>query len=303
MEERIEPQRQRVTLGFAAQLIFALGAIAILGSYLGIRRYTNESPRFCESCHEVAPEVGIWLESEHRDINCQACHHSTIKEGLEILWVYLLGEMPDIRHAEVSVRSCASCHASHDRRWPEVANSSGHRAHTTVEGLNCTDCHGQQMHFGQPAREICLQCHEGKDTGAAHEPSHCLACHNYLSTDDKLLPRTRDCMRCHAKQDRPIRLPPTAPMHFVCSGCHEPHADGRIAPCADCHSSSELCGLHDHDDHQQCGDCHEPHEWTSRRRHCLDCHADLVDHRPERKCKDCHGFGNEACEERKEPPM
>ncbi len=301
MREPAESQEQRLTLGFAAQLIFVLGALAILGSYLGVRRYTNENPRFCESCHEMAPEVGMWLESEHRDINCQACHHATVEEGLEILWVYLLGEMPDIRHAEVSVQSCAGCHASHDRRWSEVANSAGHRAHQTAEGLNCTDCHGGQMHFGQPAREICVSCHEGKDAGAAHEPSHCLACHNYLSTEENLLPRPRDCMRCHAKQDLPIRMPATAPMHFVCSGCHEPHADGRIAPCEDCHRSVELCGLHDHSDHQVCGDCHEPHDWSSKRRHCFECHTDLHSHHPERKCVDCHGFEEEACEEESEP--
>jgi len=296
MEKRVNSQGRNVTPGLAAYLIAALGAIAILIGYLGIRRYTNESPRFCESCHEVAPEVAVWLESEHRGINCQACHHATMEEGLKILWVYLRGGMPDIHHAKVSVRSCASCHASHDRRWPEVANSSGHRVHSSDEGLGCTDCHGQQMHFDQPAREICVSCHKGQDAGSAHEPVHCLACHNFLSTEDSVLPQQRDCMRCHAKQDRPIVLPSTAPMQFVCSGCHEPHASGRIAPCADCHRPSELCGLHTHADHQKCGDCHEPHEWTSKRRHCLECHADLFSHYPERKCVDCHGFQSKECE-------
>jgi len=244
--------------------------------------------------------MGVWLESEHRGINCQDCHHSTMEEGLEILWVYLRGEMPDIRLAEVNVGSCATCHASHDRKWPEVANSSGHLAHPTAEGLRCTDCHGQQMHFDQPAREVCLSCHEGQDTGAAHDLSHCLACHNFLSTEDELLPRVRDCMRCHAKQDRPILMPPTAPMHFVCSGCHEPHAGGRIAPCDDCHRSSELYGLHEHADHQLCADCHEPHEWTSRPRHCLECHDDLDTHYPKRKCNDCHDFEDEEEKKRVE---
>jgi len=266
--------------------------IVIMTSYVGVRRYTEENPQFCQSCHEVAPEVAAWLESEHRDLFCQDCHHPTMEEGLEILWVYTMGEMPDIQHAKVSVNSCESCHASHDDRWSEVVNSTGHRTHATEEGLACTECHGQQMHFGQPARDVCLNCHEGQDAGTAHEPSHCLACHNYLSTEEsELLPSLEDCMRCHDEEDRPILLPPTAPMHFDCSGCHEPHANDRIAGCDDCHRPSEIGGLHKHNDHQVCADCHEPHGWVSQDRHCLDCHeAYTADHYPERKCKNCHSF-------------
>jgi hypothetical protein len=286
-------------VGHAAQIIFLLGMIMIMTSYVGVRRYTQENPQFCQSCHEVAPEVAAWLESEHRDIHCQACHHPTMEEGLEILWVYSMGEMPDIQHAEVGVDSCESCHASHDTRWPEVVNSTGHRTHITQEGLSCTECHGQQMHFGQPAREVCLSCHEGKDAGKAHEPSHCLACHNYLSTEEEeLLPSLEDCMRCHEEQDMPIFLPDTAPMHFVCSGCHEPHSDGRIAPCEDCHRESEIFGLHEHPDHQLCGDCHEPHGWSSKNSHCLDCHETYYSgHYPERKCKNCHSFEGDEDEQ------
>ena len=284
--------KDQVTVGYAVQMIFLLVVIAIMTSYVGVRRYTQENPQFCQSCHEVAPEVAVWLESEHRDIHCQACHHPTMDEGLEILWVYTMGKMPDIQHAEVSVASCEACHASHDIRWPEVVNSTGHRTHIAKAGLSCTECHGQHMDFGQPAREVCVSCHEGKDAGKAHEPSHCLACHNYLSTgEDELLPSLEDCMRCHEEQDRPILLPPTAPMNFVCSGCHEPHSDGRIAPCEDCHRESETFGLHEHPDHQLCGDCHEPHGWVSKNSHCLDCHETYYSgHYPERKCKNCHSF-------------
>jgi len=287
-------QKDRLTVGHAAEIIFLLVTLAVMASYLGVRRYTQEDPHFCQSCHEAAPEVAAWLESEHRDIRCQACHHPTTKEGLEILWVYVTGKMPDIQHAKVSVASCASCHASHDPRWPEIANSTGHRTHITKARLDCTECHGRQMHFGQPAREVCLNCHEGKDAGKAHEPNHCLACHNYLSTEEEdLLPNRDDCMRCHEKQDRPILLPPTAPMHFVCSGCHEPHADGRIVPCADCHRESEIFGLHKHPDHQVCDDCHEPHGWTSTNRNCLECHENYSTHYPGKKCKSCHDFEHE----------
>ena len=302
MGEQIESPERITPLGFTTQVIFVLCVVAVMGGFLGIRQYTNENPRFCESCHEIAPEIGLWLESEHRDVHCQACHHSTVREGLAILWVFMLGEMPDIRHAEVSVPSCASCHASHDQDWAEVANSSGHRAHTTAEGLKCTDCHGDQMHFGQPAREVCMGCHEGQDIGPAHEPSHCLACHDFLSLEEELRPDSQDCLDCHLKQEIPILLPPTAPMHFVCVGCHEPHAAGRIAPCADCHESPEVCGLHEHPDHQLCADCHQPHEWTSRRHHCFTCHEGLFTHHPEKRCEDCHSFKTEGCEALKVGP-
>jgi hypothetical protein len=302
MHEQREPRPREAPLAFAVYLVFGLAAVAVIGGLLGVRRYTNHSSRFCESCHEVAPEARIWLESEHQDISCQECHHATVREGLAILSVYLLGQMPDVEHAAVRVRSCAGCHASHDRRWPEVANSIGHRSHAQPAGLHCTDCHGQEMHFGETPRPVCMSCHEGRDTGPAHEPMHCLACHDFMSTSDELRPRSRECMSCHAKQDRPILMPPTAPMHFVCAGCHEPHAAGRIAPCSDCHGPRELRGGHEHPDHQLCADCHEPHEWTSQQRHCSGCHKDLYSHHPEKRCESCHRFDTGASKSRQREP-
>ena len=107
-------------IGQIALLALALGAVV---AFVSFKQYVEQSPRFCHTCHEIAPEVTVWMESERRDVRCQQCHHQTLQDGMHILQVYLAGRMPDRKHAEVDVKSCGRCHATHDERWPSIADS------------------------------------------------------------------------------------------------------------------------------------------------------------------------------------
>jgi hypothetical protein len=146
------------------------------------------------------------------------------------------------------------------------------------------------MHFAKPARATCLTCHEDKIAAAPHEERHCLACHNFLSTEEVIRPRRRDCLRCHRTQERPIVISQAAPMQFACSGCHRPHSQDGVAPCGDCHTQRELPGLHARPEHADCSDCHEPHEWITTKRQCFACHDDMRNHHPGERCSQCHSF-------------
>lgn len=279
---------QRITWA-AMVAVAAAGALAVVGGLARFRDYAETDPRFCNSCHEVAPEIAIWTESEHRAIRCQQCHHNTMEDGLRILRVYVSGSPPAATHAPVSVESCAACHKSHDRRWPSIAESTGHRIHVDEARLACTTCHGRQMHFDRPARQSCLDCHADRGEGSTHEDVHCLACHNFVSSAEVIRPTRRDCLGCHANRERPIRVSETAPMQLACHACHRPHSD-ELVPCSQCHRQRDLAGLHALAGHADCLTCHEAHEWTTTREQCARCHEGLASHHVGEACAGCHSF-------------
>lgn len=282
-------ERRVRALRIAAQLaLLAFSFTAVVG-FVSFRRYVEASPRFCQTCHQVAPEIALWMESEHRNVRCQQCHHQTLRDGVRILAAYVSGGSTET-HAPVDVHSCAGCHASHDTRWPTIAGSIGHTVHAERAGLACTICHGREMHFERPARATCERCHAGMTVGSAHEPQHCLACHDFLSREEAVRPQRADCLRCHRSQDRPIVIPATAPMQFTCSACHRPHSEQGIVACTDCHPARALAGLHGEAGHADCRACHSPHGWKASKEQCFACHQGLHGHYPDKACSQCHSF-------------
>ncbi len=274
----------------AALVLFVGGALGVAAAMHGFQSYVRDSPRFCQSCHDVSPEIAVWVESKHREVRCQRCHHNTVEEGLHTLFVFISGGEMDGDHAKVDVQSCAGCHASHDSRWPSIANSRGHLIHADNEKIVCTRCHGQEMHFDRPPRKTCLECHEGQALSGKHGSEHCLACHNFLTTDAVIKPQRSDCLHCHKNNERPIVIDATAPMQLQCSACHRPHSKEKLVSCQSCHPQTELVGLHNLREHQKCSSCHAAHEWTSTKEQCFACHPDARSHHPNSPCGRCHSF-------------
>lgn len=279
------------SLRIAAQALLGLAALGAVGGMVSFKRYVEQSPRFCQTCHMVAPEIALWMESEHRNVRCQQCHHQTLADGLRVLEVYVSGSKP-VTHAPIDVQSCARCHATHDARWPSIADSIGHRMHAGKAKLPCTTCHGREMHFEKPARSTCEGCHEGKAMGSAHEAQHCLACHNFLSKEDVIRPQRADCLRCHRGLERPVTVPVTAPMQFSCSACHRPHSGDGVTPCTDCHPQRELPALHGEHEKAACGACHAAHGWIAEKQQCFACHKNMHAHHPTEACSHCHRFAS-----------
>ena len=298
-EESTPPLRRAVKpfLRWGSLLLAAVVGVAGAAALSSLHEWVERSPHFCESCHIVAPEIAVWTKSAHRTLRCQECHHHTLQDGLRILTKMVGGDGPAGEHGTVRLASCAQCHTSHDPRWPDIANSVGHRLHTEEAELDCTACHGRQMHFHQPARAICVKCHTKPPEAAGHSALHCLACHNFLSEEAVILPSRQDCLRCHMNLERPIRIPAKTPMAFSCDACHLPHGDTPLVSCRHCHKEGELDGLHENEGHGACSDCHEPHTWLPKRRSCARCHEGMASHNPGEACESCHDFGGSA-----EPP-
>ncbi len=276
--------------------VAVLAAFTVVLGFLRFKRYVDEDPRLCATCHRASPEFALWLGGTHRSVACQRCHHSSPRQGLAMLGAFVAGKKPAGEHAEVEVGACASCHFSHDPRWPQVGGSRGHRIHVEDEKVACVRCHAASMHGFEPVAAKCAECHPGHAVNLEkmHE-LHCFACHEFLTNEPGLRPTRHDCMRCHSAEG--INAPMKehgAPMEMSCAACHRPHAkDGStLTACVQCHTPDQMAkgGLHARRGHRRCLDCHVPHLWTPEPKSCLRCHGDVPPHAKGGACGTCHSF-------------
>jgi hypothetical protein len=282
----------------AKALVAGLLGLAGLALALGVvrfKRFVDEDPRLCATCHRASPEFALWMGGSHRDVSCQRCHHSTPQQGLAMLRSFLAGRSPKGNHAEVEVGACASCHFSHDPRWPQVGGSRGHRIHFEQNKIACVRCHAASMHGFEPVAAKCQECHPGHAVGVKGMSSlHCFACHDFLTKDGSLRPTRRDCLHCHTAQG--IHAPMNVnESKMDCAGCHKPHRPKgqTLAACTECHLPAGLAkaGLHGRAGHRACLDCHRPHVWTPDPGRCVRCHAGAPEHAGGKGCLACHPFG------------
>lgn len=285
------------------QLLLAGGLLAAAGLAVGgwrLKRYVDTDPGLCAHCHKASPEFALWNKGSHRGVACQRCHHSSPEQGLAMLRAFLSGKQPGgkEKHAEVKLGSCAACHLSHDRRWPQIEGSRGHRVHVERQRIECVTCHAQAMHGFTPPVQTCKGCHGDHAIQAVGmQQLHCFACHNFLSRDEGLRPTRQDCLRCHRESGlHPGRFSDAAPMQFDCAACHHPHAktlaEERI-PCLGCHPGVRRAGLHAAPGHQDCLACHQAHLWKAGAEGCARCHAAPRHPRARtegKACATCHGF-------------
>jgi hypothetical protein len=287
---RLGPGTRNLLVGAALLLVVAAG----LG-FVRFKRFVDEDPRLCATCHRASPEFALWLGGSHKSVSCQKCHHSTPEQGVAMLRAFVAGKKPAGRHAEVEVGTCAGCHLSHDPKWPQVGGSRGHQIHFEQQKIACVKCHASSVHGFEPISAACVECHGKHLVGlAGMSRLHCFACHEFLTTEPGLRPTRRDCLRCHAEQG--IKAPMGdhgGGVEMACASCHKPHAppgQGLLA-CRECHKEMRKGGLHRGAGHGTCTDCHKPHTWKSSDAACLRCHPGAQDHAERKGCGACHAFG------------
>jgi hypothetical protein len=292
---RLSPAARRL----AVASLLAAGVVIGAGVWR-LKQFVDEDPRLCATCHRSSPEFAIWTGGSHRAVACQKCHHSSPEQGVAMLGAFVAGKKPGGKHADVEIGACASCHLSHDVRWPQVGGSRGHRVHVDEQKIACVRCHATSVHGFEPVSSTCVSCHGEHGVAlSGMERLHCFACHEFLTDEAGLRPTRHDCMRCHSAQGIHAPVGDHGAMgEMACASCHRPHAkDGKsLAACADCHDHLEEGGLHARRGHARCLDCHHPHEWEASASECARCHAreagpghagGRADGRP---CLECHVF-------------
>jgi hypothetical protein len=297
---RLSPVTRNVLLASAAVLLVACAV-----GFLRFKRFVDEDPRLCATCHTASPEFSLWLGGSHKSVACQKCHHATPEQGVAMLRAFLAGKAP-AGHAEVEVGACAACHLSHDPKWPQIGGSRGHTVHVEQQGIACVRCHASSVHGFQPVQAACVGCHGQHVVGQSGMTNlHCFACHEFLTTEPGLRPTRRDCMRCHTAQG--IHAPMSdhgGAMEMACASCHKPHAPAgqTVVACTTCHTQMSKGGLHAAKGHGRCLDCHHPHTWTATAAGCARCHGKAADHASGRLCLECHLFGGAPLPPRTPPP-
>lgn len=301
-------------IGLGAVGLVALSSIGAVG-YAG-NHYMEHNNDFCMSCHVMGDAWNAFQKSEHRKLECHACHRQGMVANVRQLYFWIAERPVEIpEHAKVPTKICAECHVQSkaDSNWKRIVRTAGHRLHlesdsSALKEVACVTCHGQEVHRFRPVDKTCGQsgCHKESDTKvvlgkmAGQARQHCTGCHTFLrvapedaptdSLRKMLTPVGSDgsCLGCHQMQQRLKDFAPDQDKGHkaVCGTCHNPHTQkepkGAYETCANsgCHSNlTERSPVHAKDGPHgkaTCGQCHEAHSWKPKGLECVDCHKTIT---------------------------
>lgn len=281
-------RRKRVTAALMAPGI----VLVLLGGWLAADEFAT-APTTCGRCHEIAPSVITWSQSNHPGADCMTCHGqsgvmgyvATRVRGLSNLTSHYLRGNP-ILQANVIDSSCLGCHRAIETGTTEFLSIRIRHEDFIGRGASCLRCHGDSGHAAtaefveRPTMDKCLACHDNQTASAS-----CDVCHlsdvaeardipdNYPKTH---LAEKRTCEGCHSLE--PCRK---------CHGLEMPHpltfASAEHAPLAAFSGKDKLCyRCHEPEDCRRCHqsfDAHGP-DWVTR-------HA-LTPRSPQLECRNCH---------------
>lgn len=202
--------KPRATLAFAV----VAGALALGGVAVPLTSH----PKFCASCHTIAPSYESWAKSSHKDVTCVACHvrpsvqgwiEDKAINGTKDLTIHLFGTPTDPHNLRATVDSevCLNCHR-HILRVSEVAPRD---LPPPVQDVGLIMSHRKHMEaFGVRGKgEGCTTCHSGVVHETPVKGYPIVIPRGHVSADDQpwypdhpegSYLRTRalnDCFRCH----------------------------------------------------------------------------------------------------------
>jgi hypothetical protein len=289
--------------GAAVVILSAAGFGAVSWNYM------QHDNAFCTGCHIMKGPFQRFSGSKHDSLSCHNCHQQSIFASTRQLYLWVADRPEQISmHSKVPTRICAACHVQGDKekeKWKRIATTAGHRVHlesdsSALKGVECTTCHGLEVHRFVPVDSTCGQagCHIGTEIKlgkmAGQTGLHCLVCHQFtadvplLATRDSaagtLRPGSRECFSCHEMR-RVIETfdPERDPHRQTCGMCHNPHEQTRPADAlkscgsAGCHADWRAEPFHTGATHkrvaERCTLCHNPHGAKVDASDCTGCHA------------------------------
>jgi nitrate/TMAO reductase-like tetraheme cytochrome c subunit len=294
----------------AALTLVMIGGVAFAGTRTW--NYMMHDNEFCSGCHIMAVPFQRFGTSEHAKLQCHDCHRQSIFASAMELYIQVT-ERPDSipPHRTVPNAICSECHVRRDAdsTWQRVSATAGHQVHLNprspvMSKIECTTCHGQEVHRFKPVSETCAQsgCHDdvrvelGKM--AQQTDLHCVVCHEFTvpsregnpvdSARTALTPGDQQCLGCHEMRERLGEFSPDNEPHGgKCGSCHNPHVQttpqGAFQSCATsgCHARSDtLTAMHrslGRHRLETCGACHGAHTWKANAVDCRSCHSGISD--------------------------
>jgi nitrate/TMAO reductase-like tetraheme cytochrome c subunit len=179
-----------------------VGCIVVFGGGYGVLSFTN-SPSFCASCHEMAPEYSTYTASAHNQISCVQCH---IKPGfvnmvthkmksVKEVYYHVTGVPNQIVQTEeeaVSNENCFQCHSKNRLVTASGDLKVNHKGHIE-ENIPCVTCHAGVVHAKIASRGINVESARGEWTQASAEK---------LIEEKYLRPNMGTCIDCHDKVNK-----------------------------------------------------------------------------------------------------
>lgn len=283
--------------GWRKILLATMMSIVLLAVTATIFFEVTSQPRFCVSCHYMAPYFASWEGSSHQGVHCTECHIPPGLKGkiegkftaLSMLVNYATGIYKRSKPwAEINDENClrGGCHETRllEGRVPfKQGIVFDHKPHLGQlrlgKKLRCTSCHSQIVQGQHIAvtTSTCFICHfKGDHTG---QMSECTTCHEApVRTDltpdvpfdhSQMLERKVSCLRCHGS----MQVGSGAVQKERCNSCH-----------------AELGKIEKFDDVEL---IHNNHI-TKRKVDCQACHQEILHHSVSRteqvkpSCEDCH---------------
>ncbi|MGG1676493.1 NapC/NirT family cytochrome c [Neobacillus sp. NRS-1170] len=176
-----------------------IGCIVVFGGGYGVLSLTN-SPAFCSSCHEMAPEYSTFTASAHNQISCVQCH---IKPGainmlthkmksMKEVYYHVTGVPKQIVQTEeeaVSNENCLQCHSKNRLVTASGDLKVNHKGHIEKE-IPCITCHAGVVHAKMATRGINVEEVRGEWTKENAEK---------MMEKKYLRPNMGTCIDCHDK--------------------------------------------------------------------------------------------------------
>jgi nitrate/TMAO reductase-like tetraheme cytochrome c subunit len=176
-----------------------VGCIVVFGGGYGVLSLTN-SPTFCASCHEMAPEYSSYTASAHNQITCVQCH---IKPGtinmlthkmksMKEVYYHVTGVPKQIVQTEeeaVSNENCLQCHSKNRLVTASGDLKVNHKKHIDKD-IPCITCHAGVVHAKMATRGINIEEARGHWTKESAQK---------LMEKKYLRPNMGSCIDCHDK--------------------------------------------------------------------------------------------------------
>ncbi|WML46052.1 NapC/NirT family cytochrome c [Neobacillus sp. PS3-40] len=176
--------------------------IIVFGGGYGVLSFTN-SPSFCSSCHEMAPEYSTYTASSHNEISCVQCH---IKPGFTNMITHKMKSMKEVYYHVTGVpkqivqteeeavanENCLQCHSKNRLVTASGDLKVNHKGHIGKD-IPCITCHAGVVHSKIAARGINIDKDRGEWTKANAEK---------LIEEKYLRPNMGTCIDCHDKVNK-----------------------------------------------------------------------------------------------------
>lgn len=256
--------------GFVAALVVALGLVATVTAV-----EVTSKPRFCGSCHIMAPYYESWKGSSHKNFACVECHiapgvTAEVRKKFEALSMvarYFTGTYGTNPWTEIEDAACLRCHERRLLAGQEMIGDVlfDHSAHLSEmrrgKTLRCTSCHSQIVQGSHIAvtTSTCILCHF-KDQPEGEGTTRCTLCHQVPE-------------KTYAVGNVRFNHTDVSRYGMECRWCHaQPQgSDGEVPRerCVTCHNQAVRLEKYGETDllHR--------HHVTEHKIDCMDCHLQL----------------------------